>query len=120
MNFKQGDWITQVKENYSNYPIHLQIKGIVDSATYIVEPNIFDIDAIQNNYDQFELWNPHLNEWCWILDSTLPFPHLQQILRIEEYDNCFVYATAYHGTLLISDIAPFVGELPIIPNSKSL
>ena len=112
MQFKIGDWVVQVKENYSNYNKCFKIKSVLSNNTYIVEPNIFDVDAIQNTNNQFELWRPKIGEWCWILELHLPFPCIQKVLRIEEWANCFTYATAYNGTLLITELEPFIGQLP--------
>lgn len=59
MDFKVGDWVKQVKENYSNYNKCFKIKAVLNDNLYIVESNIFDIDAIQNTDSQFELWEPN-------------------------------------------------------------
>ena len=112
INFQIGNWVTQVKENYSNYPIHLQIKTIIDSTTYIVEPNIFNIDVIDNTDSHFELWKPKLNEWCWFLTVNSGYVLGQYVGNLS--NTCYQYKLNMSDSAIFncSNCIPFIGELP--------
>ena len=122
-NFKVGDWVKQVKENYSNYNKCFKIKAVLNDNLYIVESNIFDIDTIQNTDSQFELWEPKQGEWCWFWNGDKQ-PFLAQMDFLENDEDCINYWTkqGIHGSYAdLSDAThcfqycePFIGELPII------
>lgn len=126
--FKSGDWVKQVKENYSDYLICFKVKSIVDDTTYIVESNVFDIDAIQNTDSQFELWTPKPNELCLFWNHDMRYPIIAKLdyIYIDEFSDITMYnsdipyiESTYTDCIEYSNIQsfthcePFIGQLLI-------
>lgn len=124
--FKAGDWIRQVKSNFSDYSRICKIVDCVENNLYSVETNIFDIDCINNTDESFELWQPKPNEWCWFWNEPSDIPILAKLISIEyflekptEYKiktpsyisetvhSCMTY-------MYFKNCEPFIGQLPTI------
>jgi len=93
--FKVGDWVYQ--------------KG----NTQAIQLSNEDIEAINEvgNWDDFKLWKPQYDEWCWFWDSGMPI--LSQLGGF--LDNGQFYTTA---DKYFSNCEPFIGTLPTKYNAK--
>lgn len=126
LKFKAGDWIRQVKSNFSDYSRICKIVDCVENNLYSVETNIFDIDCINNTDESFELWQPKPDEYYWFWNKPSDIPILAKLISIEyflerpteykiETPSCISETSySYMKYMYFKNCEPFIGQLPSI------
>jgi hypothetical protein len=98
--FKVGDWV----RHRSNSDVVVVVEYVNNTENYFIS-----YWSLRSNPDDFELWKPIAEDWCWygyeLVEVIDVNTHHIKICR----QQCDCYEELPHNSLM-----PFIGELPDI------
>ena len=126
--FQIGDWVKDI-QNGALYKIK-EIKEFPKEPTYKrfnffnTKETWIDIFNDEVDSDEWELWKPTKDKWCWFFNNKTDIPTLAKLIEITtlfDRDKTYIVKTPscisetsynYSRTMNFKYCEPFIGELP--------